>query len=186
MIKNSRIAFHLQTEEDMWQSVKFMVGVQTNIKACQTIFNGDRNDVSFQGGDTMKSTRNKDRLIIAIIPIPFKLARGMNGSTFAEQGILVHDSNDGAVLGLYNTSNSANTNIVDMMIVNTLDINVRLVRKIIQTSSPPTPPLAPQSMGDMAWARSASCFVTKYSICVLLTRRVEDLDITRRISPGGR
>jgi hypothetical protein len=64
-----------------------------------------------------------DRLFINIILIPVKLARGVNGSTFAEQDILVHDSNDGTVLGLYNTSNSANTIIIDMMNVNTLDIN---------------------------------------------------------------
>jgi hypothetical protein len=71
----------------MWQSVKLMVGVRTNIKARETIFTGERNDVSFQGGDTLKSTWNKDRLIINIMLVPFKLARGMNGSTFAEQGI---------------------------------------------------------------------------------------------------
>jgi hypothetical protein len=64
-----------------------------------------------------------DRLIINIILIPFKLASGMNGRAFAEQGILVHDSNDWTVLVLYNTSNSSNTNIIEMMIVNTLDIN---------------------------------------------------------------
>jgi hypothetical protein len=77
----------------MWQSVKLMVCVRTNIKACETIFNGERNDLSFQRGDMLKSTWNKDRLIINIILIPFKLARGMNGSTFAKQGILVQRRN---------------------------------------------------------------------------------------------
>jgi hypothetical protein len=49
---------------------------------CETILNGERNNVSFQGGDMLKSTRNMDLLIINIILIPFKLASGMDGSTF--------------------------------------------------------------------------------------------------------
>ena len=46
----------------------------------------------------------------------------MNCVTFAKEGILVHDSNDGAPLSFHNTTNSTNINIGHLVVVDTLDV----------------------------------------------------------------
>jgi hypothetical protein len=47
MVKDSRIPLHFRGEKDMWQSGKLMVGMRPNIKAYETIFNGERDNVTF-------------------------------------------------------------------------------------------------------------------------------------------
>jgi type IV secretory pathway protease TraF len=52
------------------------------------------------------------------------LAWGMDSRSFIEQGILVHNANDGTFLGLYHTSHSANIYVGTLVIVNSSDINL--------------------------------------------------------------
>jgi hypothetical protein len=57
----------------------------------------------------------------------------------------VHEGNNMALLGIDNTANCTNTNIVDVMIINAFYINST---KITRSSSPATPPFAPWSISD--------------------------------------
>jgi hypothetical protein len=71
MVKDGSIPLQFRGEKDMWQSVKLMIGMRTNIKVPETIFNGKRNDVAFQSGNTLKTTRNMEGLVINVILVPF-------------------------------------------------------------------------------------------------------------------
>ena len=60
----------------MWEGVKFSVCVWSNIEAGKTILDSKGNDVTFEGYNALKTTRNMNRLIIDIILVPLKLTRG--------------------------------------------------------------------------------------------------------------
>jgi hypothetical protein len=79
-------------------------------------------DKAIKSDDALFST-NMDRFVTNIILVPFKLTRTMDSGAFSMQGIVMHDGNNRAFVGLDNTTNRSKMNTSDLMRVNTLDIN---------------------------------------------------------------
>jgi hypothetical protein len=96
----------------MRKVVPFMVCIRTDGQMCKAIFDAERNDISVQGLNMLKTYWNMDGLIIHIIFVPFG---GMNSRPFVEQGILMHNTNDRTFLGLDYSTNSANVNVSALM-----------------------------------------------------------------------
>jgi hypothetical protein len=81
--------------------------------------------------------------------VPVKLTWVMCGGSFVEQGILVHNTNDGEFLSMDYSTNYSNVNVGTLMIISSSDINnLSSYKKMTRTSVPATPPLAPLSMSD--------------------------------------
>ena len=64
------------------------------------------------------------RLIIHSGLVPFKLSRQVDGGSFTVQCVLVHDGNNWAMLRSNDSSNSADRDVVELVVVNALDIHL--------------------------------------------------------------
>jgi hypothetical protein len=122
IIKSSRVPSFLISKENRGISIKLLVGIRAHAETSQAVLNNKRDDISFGSTDRL-SPVNKMGLVIHDKSIVFKLARGMNGRPFTEQGILMKYCDDRTPIGLNVSADSTNADTIDLVVVNALNIN---------------------------------------------------------------
>jgi hypothetical protein len=80
----------------------------------------DGNDITIWCSESLSTTINLNGVIIDVIATPFKLTRGMNSTALSSVRILMHNSNNLTMLSVYDCTNSADWDILDHVVVNTV------------------------------------------------------------------
>jgi hypothetical protein len=62
-------------------------------------------------------------MIVDVIATPFKLTGGMNSTALSSIRILMHNSNNLTTMSIYYCANSANWDILDHVVIDTLNMN---------------------------------------------------------------
>jgi hypothetical protein len=62
-------------------------------------------------------------MIIDIIATPFELTGGMNSTALSSVRILMHNSNNLTMLSVYDCTDSADRDILDHVVIDTLNMN---------------------------------------------------------------
>ena len=110
-------------EDSVGKVLQFSVGGRAHAKARQSILNGKRNEVAISGLDALQSS-NTDAFVTDIMAKHLPLSGGVNAGWMVSEGILVHDANHRAFVGVDNTSTSSNLEGIHAMVVNPLNVNL--------------------------------------------------------------
>jgi hypothetical protein len=70
----------------------------------------------------LSTTFNPNGTIIDVIATPLKLTRGMNSTAFSSVCILMHNSNNLTMLSVDDCTDSADWDVLDHVVVDTLNI----------------------------------------------------------------
>jgi hypothetical protein len=89
----------------------------------QTTSDVDGNDVTVWCSESLSTPFNLNGTIVDIIATPFKLTRGMNSTIFSSVRILMHNSNSLTTLSVDDCTDSADRDVLDHVVVNTLNMN---------------------------------------------------------------
>jgi hypothetical protein len=123
MVKNAGVPLKLTGKEDMGKGVPFGVSVRAHGHTGKTILDGEGNNITIKCGDTLLAT-DMHRFVIDITFVMFKLARRVDGIALAKQSILMEDGNDGSSMGVHISAHSADVNGIELVVINTLDVNL--------------------------------------------------------------
>jgi hypothetical protein len=83
----------------------------------------DGNDVTVWCSESLSTTVNLNGTIVDVIATPFKLARGMNSTALSSVRILMHNSNNLTTLSVDDCTDSANWDVLDHVVIDTLNMN---------------------------------------------------------------
>jgi hypothetical protein len=83
----------------------------------------DGDDVTVWCSESLSTTINLNGMIVDIIATPFKLTGGMNSTAPSSVCILMHNSNNLTTLSVYDCTDSANRDILDHVVIDTLNMN---------------------------------------------------------------
>jgi hypothetical protein len=89
----------------------------------QTASDVDGNDVTIWCSESLPTTVNLNGTIVDVIATPFELTGGMNSTTLSSIRILMHNSNNLTTLSVYYCTDSADRDIPDHVVIDTLNMN---------------------------------------------------------------
>jgi hypothetical protein len=107
----------------MQELFEFLVCKGAHCDVWQTTPDVDGNDVTVWCSESLSTTINLNGMIVDIIATPFELTGGMNSTALSSVRILMHNSNILTTLSVYNCTDSADWDILDHVVVNTLNMN---------------------------------------------------------------
>jgi hypothetical protein len=81
------------------------------------------NDITVWCSESLSTTINLNGTIVDVIATPFKLTRGMNSTALYSVRILMHNSNNLTTLSVYDCTDSADRDILDHVVIDTLNMN---------------------------------------------------------------
>jgi hypothetical protein len=89
----------------------------------QTAPDVDGNDVTVWCSTSLPTTVNFNGTIVDVVATPFELTGGMNSTPLSSIRILMHNSNNLTTLSVYYCADSADRDILDHVVVDTLNMN---------------------------------------------------------------
>jgi hypothetical protein len=83
----------------------------------------DGDDITVWCSESLSTTINLNGMIVDVVATPFELTRGMNSTALSSVCILMHNSNNLTMLSVYDCTDSADWDILDHVVVDTLNMN---------------------------------------------------------------
>jgi hypothetical protein len=83
----------------------------------------DGNDITVWCSESWSTTFNLNGMIVDIVATQFELAQGMNSTTLSSVRILMHNSNNLTTLSVDDCTDSADWDVLDHVVINTLNMN---------------------------------------------------------------
>jgi hypothetical protein len=89
----------------------------------QTTPDVDGDDLTVWCSESLSTTVNLNGTIVDVVATPFELTGGMNSTPLSSVCILMHNSNNLTTLSVYDCTDSADRDILDHVVINTLNMN---------------------------------------------------------------
>jgi hypothetical protein len=83
----------------------------------------DQNDVAVWCSESLSTTFNLNGMIVDVVATPFELTGGMNNTALSCVHILMHNSNNLATLSVDDCTDSADRDVLDHVVIDTLNMN---------------------------------------------------------------
>jgi hypothetical protein len=83
----------------------------------------DGNDVTVWCSESLSTTFNLNGTIVDVIATPFELTGGMNSTAFFSVRVLMHNINNLTTLSVDDCTDSADPDVLDHVVINTLNMN---------------------------------------------------------------
>ncbi len=107
----------------MRELFEFLVCKGPHRDAWQTMPDVDGNDVTIWCSESLSTTFNLNRMIVDIFSTQFELTGGMNSTALSSVRILMHNSNNFTTLSVDDCTDSADWDVLDHVVVDTLNMN---------------------------------------------------------------
>jgi hypothetical protein len=107
----------------MWELFEFLICKGPHRDVWQTMPDVNGNDVTVWCSESFSTTFNLNGMIVDAIATPFKLTRGMNSTALSSVCILMHNSNNLTTLSVDDCTDSADRDVLDHVVVDTLNMN---------------------------------------------------------------
>jgi hypothetical protein len=123
IVKNGGAPLFVRSEDKMWKTIPFSIGIWAHGDIWEAALNIKGDKISVERLDALFTT-NLARFVVNILFEPFHLTRGVDRFAFLSPGILVHNQDHFSELSVDNGASGDNGNVNDLVIVNTLDVDL--------------------------------------------------------------